>query len=172
MNYTNNQSNGGTGGMGGRGGFGAGGNGGNGGLGGSGATGKGGDGGNGGVGGSGLGGGIFNQTTGTLTIKPRLARRRAPISPRPLIPSRATRPTEGWECRLARGEARAGAGGAPGGFPGSAFPGTAGTAGVSGVGVGGGLDLLLGGTVVIDDTTITGNQASTNDNDVSGTFTT
>jgi hypothetical protein len=37
------------------------------------------------------------------------------------------------------------------------------------VGVGGGLDLLLG-TAVIDDTTITGNVASTSDNDVSGTF--
>ena len=34
------------------------------------------------------------------------------------------------------------------------------------------LDLILGGTVVIDDTTVTGNHASTNDNNVSGTFTT
>ena len=51
-------------------------------------------------------------------------------------------------------------------------PAAAGALGVSGVGVGGGLDLLPGGIVVIDDTTITGNQASTADNDVSGTFTT
>jgi hypothetical protein len=50
--------------------------------------------------------------------------------------------------------------------------GFGGAAGVPGVGVGGGLDLILGGTVVIDDTTVTGNCASTNDNDMSGTFTT
>jgi hypothetical protein len=37
--------------------------------------------------------------------------------------------------------------------------------------VGGGLDLLPGGTAVIDNTTITGNTASTSDPDVSGTFT-
>jgi hypothetical protein len=40
------------------------------------------------------------------------------------------------------------------------------------VGVGGGIDLAPGGTATIDDTTITGNDASTKDNDVSGTFTT
>jgi hypothetical protein len=40
------------------------------------------------------------------------------------------------------------------------------------VGVGGGLDLDPSGTAVIDDTTITRNAASTNNNDVSGTFTT
>ena len=66
----------------------------------------------------------------------------------------------------------AGAGGTPNGIPGSAFPGSPGAAGVSGVGVGGGLDLIPGGTVVIDDTTITGNLASTSNNDVSGTFST
>ena len=71
-----------------------------------------------------------------------------------------------------QGAQPAGAGGTPSGTAGSAFPGSPGTAGVSGVGVGGGLDLIPGGTAVIDDTTVTGNHASTNDNDVSGTFTT
>ena len=66
----------------------------------------------------------------------------------------------------------AGDGGTPHGTAGAAFPGSPGAAGVAGVGVGGGLDLLPGGTVVIDNTTITGNTASTTDNDVSGTFTT
>jgi hypothetical protein len=40
------------------------------------------------------------------------------------------------------------------------------------VGVGGGLDLVPGDTAVINDTTIAGNDASTKDKDVSGTFTT
>ncbi len=53
---------------------------------------------------------------------------------------------------------------------GQAHPGAAGVAGVAGVGIGGGLDLLPGGTVTIDNTNITGNTASTSDNDVSGTF--
>ena len=70
------------------------------------------------------------------------------------------------------GGAAAGAGGFPGGTAGSVFPGSPGAAGVSGVGVGGGLDLIPGGTVVIDDTAINGNPASTHDNDVSGTFST
>jgi hypothetical protein len=38
------------------------------------------------------------------------------------------------------------------------------------VGIGGGLDLVSGGKVTIDDTTISGNNATTSDNDVSGTF--
>jgi hypothetical protein len=38
------------------------------------------------------------------------------------------------------------------------------------VGIGGGVDLFPGGTVTIDNTNITGNNATTSDNDVSGTF--
>ena len=41
-----------------------------------------------------------------------------------------------------------------------------------GTGVGGGLNLVPGGSATIDDTTITGNHASTTDNDVHGTFST
>jgi hypothetical protein len=50
------------------------------------------------------------------------------------------------------------------------FPGRFGTDGTTGAGVGGGLDLITGGTVVIDNTNITGNNATTTDNDVHGTF--
>ena len=55
---------------------------------------------------------------------------------------------------------------------GPAFPGTPGASGLSGTGIGGGLNLLAGGTVVIDDTNITGNHATTSNDDVFGTFTT
>src|SRR4051794_19719752 len=104
---------------------------------------------------------------------PGWARGRAPISRRPPTPSRATRPTGGREAAVDSEEGRKpGRAGPRGGSRGSPAPAPAGTAGVPGVGIGGGLDLLPGGTVVIDDTTVTGNQASTNDNDVSGTFTT
>jgi hypothetical protein len=40
------------------------------------------------------------------------------------------------------------------------------------VGVGGGLDLITGGTATIDNTTVAGNQATTSDNNVAGTFAT
>ena len=173
MNFTNNQANGGIGGMGGRGGFGQGGNGGNGGLGGSGGSGTGGNGGNGGVGGSGLGGGIFNQTTGTLTIQPRLGAKKGSKQSKATDTITGNQANRGLGGAVGSGEARKPAReehrAASQALPSLA---TAGTAGVSGVGVGGGLDLLPGGTVVIDDTTITGNQASTSDNDVSGTFST
>jgi hypothetical protein len=49
-----------------------------------------------------------------------------------------------------------------------AFNGAPGTPGTAGTGVGGGLDLLPGGTATIDNTTVTGNHASTSDNDVHG----
>ena len=66
---------------------------------------------------------------------------------------------------------QAGAGGSPNGAAGLTHPGNAGATALSGTGIGGGLDLFTGGTVVIDNTTITGNTATT-DNDVFGTFTT
>jgi hypothetical protein len=49
-------------------------------------------------------------------------------------------------------------------------PSSAGPAGLSGVGVGGGLDLLTDGSVVIDNTNVTGNNSTTTDRDVAGTF--
>ena len=72
----------------------------------------------------------------------------------------------------APGIAQAGTGGTPGGTNGQVFPGNRGRTGTAGTGVGGGLDLIAGGTVVIDNTTLTGNTATTSNNDVFGTFTT
>jgi len=65
-----------------------------------------------------------------------------------------------------------GLGGTPGGAAGLSHPGNPGATALSGAGIGGGLDLLIGGTVSIDNTTITGNTAATSNNDVFGTFTT
>jgi len=39
-----------------------------------------------------------------------------------------------------------------------------------GSGIGGGLDLVLGGNVTLRNTKVTGNHASTSGNDVNGTF--
>jgi hypothetical protein len=60
----------------------------------------------------------------------------------------------------------------PGGGHGEADLGTAGTAAAAGSGIGGGLSLAPGGSATIDNTTITGNHASTIDDDVHGTFST
>ena len=68
------------------------------------------------------------------------------------------------------GAAQAGIGGSPSGAAGTSFPGKFGTAGTTGTGVGGGLDLITGGTAVIDNTSITGNSATTTDDNVHGTF--
>ena len=46
--------------------------------------------------------------------------------------------------------------------------GTPGRPGLAGSGVGGGLDILTGGSAVIDNTTTSGNQATTSKNDVAG----
>ena len=66
--------------------------------------------------------------------------------------------------------ATAGAGGSSNGAAGQTHPGNAGALGLSGTGMGGGLVLVTGGTVLIDDTTVTGNTATTSDNNVFGTF--
>jgi hypothetical protein len=70
------------------------------------------------------------------------------------------------------GLATPGAGGSPGGAPGGVFVGTPGATGTAGAGIGGGLFLTAGGKVVIDNTNVTGNHASTSDADVNGTFAT
>ena len=63
-----------------------------------------------------------------------------------------------------------GPGHTPGGRDGQAIPGGFGIQGSNGAGNGGGLDLMPGGRVTIDDTNITGNNATTQGNDVFGTF--
>ena len=70
----------------------------------------------------------------------------------------------------AGGIATAGSGGSPEWSRGAATHGNPGTTDLFSVGIGGGLTTF--GTAVIDNTTITGNHASTNDNDVDGTFST
>jgi hypothetical protein len=62
----------------------------------------------------------------------------------------------------------AGTGSSSNGSAGTNTPGTAGVAGSAGSGDGGGIAIL--GTATIDDPSITGNTASTSDNDVDGSF--
>jgi hypothetical protein len=57
-----------------------------------------------------------------------------------------------------------------GGRFGNGTVGVAGVAGPAGTGVGGGLFLDPAGTATVANTTVSGNQASTSDNDVHGTF--
>ena len=118
VNFTGNQAIGGTailgfGGRGGAGGFGTGGSGGSGLSGGDGFSGSGGLGANGGVGGNGLGGAIYNSTTATLTLAPRLAQGEAPRSPSPQTPSLATRRLAAWAGQAARAVAPPAARGTP-----------------------------------------------------------
>jgi hypothetical protein len=72
--------------------------------------------------------------------------------------------------REGEGTAIAGLGGSPGGHAGTATPGAFGAGGAAGNGIGGGLNLTGGGHATIDNTTRTGNHATTTDNDVHGTF--
>ncbi len=67
-----------------------------------------------------------------------------------------------------KGGASAGSGGTPNGSSGTAFLGAAGAVGRAGVGLGGGLARPTSASVTLADTSITGNIASTEDNDVSG----
>ena len=156
VNFTANQADGGVGGSGGHGGLGHGGSGGDNdgsGLGGRGGYGIGGDGGNGGDGGSAWVAASSTPRPATSPSSPGWGRRRAHRNPRPPMPSRATGRTEGCRRRPAEG---AGGWRSSAASQALAFPGTVAMAGVLRRGRGGGLDPLLGGTVVIDDTTITG----------------
>ncbi len=142
-------------------------------TGGDGFSGTGGAGGAGGVGSNGLGGASFNATSGTLTIAPRLGAARGSRqawATDTITGNQAIRGMGGQGG--AGGAAFGGLGGAPGGRAGQAFTGAPGAAAVAGVGAGGGLDLFPGGIVIIDNADITSNNASTPDNDVSGTFST
>ena len=172
VNFSANQANGSSGGQGGDGGQAVGGNGGDGAVGGAGGNAFSGAGGSGGSGGGGSGGGIDNDTGGVLTINPRLGAKKGSKQ------AKATSLVTTNQANL--GQAGAGGargninvvatGGSPGGTAGQTVLGNPGTAGLIGTGLGGGLDLEAGGTATIDNTTITGNTASTNDNNVDGTF--
>ena len=124
------------------------------------------------AGAAGFGGGIANLPSGNLTIKPRSGARKGSKQSMAtnLITANQANAGPGGSGGAA-GVPQAGAGGIPNGAAGQTHAGTAGATALSGTGIGGGLDLLTGGTVVIDNTTITGNTAATSDNDVFGTFT-
>ena len=68
------------------------------------------------------------------------------------------------------GSARQGAAGTPHGLAGIGTPGNNGTVDTLSVGIGGGIAII--GTAVIDNTSITGNNATTADPNVDGTFST
>ena len=108
----------------------------------------------------------------SLPSNPGWVRGRAPRSPRPRHHhrqpgQRSTRRPRALQRRQGRtGRLRRS------GSIGLAFPAGPGGTGSSGVGIGGGLDLVIGGTAVIDNTTVTGNHATTTDDNVHGTFST
>jgi hypothetical protein len=123
-----------------------------------------------------VGGGIFNAANASLTIDPRLAAKKRSQQ------SKATNTITGNQAKNGLGGAGGQGGdafegvggrsgtGKPNGLVGTATQGTAGANGVSGAGIGGGLDRLTGSDATISNTNITGNNASTADNDVSVLF--
>ncbi len=134
----------------------------------------GGSGGSGGFGGNGQGGGIFVDVPGTLIMKPRKGAKKGSgqSSATDLI---TTNRAAGGPGAIGGAPSTLSFGGAPGTGSSSsgtvgkviaALPGAAGTAGASS---GGGIAIL--GTATIDNTSITGNQATTDPN-VEGTFST
>ena len=173
VNFTHNRAIGALGGNGGGGGDGTGGNGGNGASGNNGGSGSAGDGSDGGGGGNGFGGGIASFPGGTLAIEPRLGAKKRSQQSKATNLITANQAFGGLGARgNDAGVPQAGAGGTPNGAAGLTHRGNDGAIALSGTGIGGGLYLFAGGTVVLDNTTITGNTATTSDNDVFGTFTT
>jgi hypothetical protein len=130
----------------------------------------GGNGGDGGEGASGLGGGIFNATTGTLTLKPRLGAvpGSAQAQATDVITTNQALAATGGEAG-AGGTATGGLGRSTQTFKGTngvATPGQPGVTDLFSVGVGGGIATF--GTAVVDNTTISGNQATTSDPNIDG----
>jgi hypothetical protein len=173
LNITSNQANGGLGGGGGNGGNATGGASGSGGtVGAAGGSATGGNGSTNALGGNGLGGGLFNSAGATLFISPR--ENAAPGSSQSGVTDSITLN----QANRGFGGGVGGGGSAVGGAP--AAPSTAtGTAtnGHPGTGLafpnsgsGGGLFLDPAGSAFISNTAIQGNQASTNDSDLDGTF--
>ena len=169
VNFTKNQVRGGVGGNGGNGRDAKGGNGGNGQTGGTGGSTLGGDGGNGGESGIGEGGGILVDVSGTLKIDPRLGAKKGSkqakatdqITGNQAFDSGAGSPGHASSVGI-------GLGGTPLAPNGTVLAGQNGTVDTFTVGVGGGIATF--GDTTIDNTTITGNFASTNDSDVDGTI--
>jgi hypothetical protein len=121
------------------------------------------------LGGAGLGGAVFNNAVGaSLTIDPRLGAKKG---------SRQAKATDVITSNQANsglggaggqgGEAFEGIGGQPNGVVGSATQGFTKPDAAAGSGIGGGV--VQNPTVTIKNTTITGNTASTSNNDVLNT---
>jgi hypothetical protein len=106
-----------------------------------------------------------------LTVDPRVDAKKGSKQPKAtdVITGNSARGGTGG-AEVSVGVAQAGTGGSLSGAAGASFPGHFGFSGTTGTGVGGGLDLSSGGTVVIDNTAISGNSATTTDNDVLGSF--
>jgi len=193
INITSNQANGqldfegfsGVGGVGSEGGSGGSGTGGEGGdsgyglyfgtTGGTGGDATGGKGGNSGEGGVGIGGGLSNLATGTLSINPQVGARKKSkqataidlISSNQADSAPATSAGGGGVATAGPG----GSGSLVNGLAGLTVPGAAGTASNSlSEGIGGGAAFIAGGSATLDNTTISGNRASTSNNDVDGMF--
>ncbi len=169
VNFTSNQAVSGTGGRGGNGGTATGGFGGNGAVGGRGGNATGGNGGDGGFSSFGIGGGIHNANATTLLIDPRLHTKKGSKQ------SKATDLITGNKALASVGgaagfgaSATAGSGGTVGGSIGTATNGTNGASHPLSIGAGGGIFTVA--TATIDNTSITGNTASSLDNDVDGTI--
>ena len=169
VNFTSNQAFSGNGGTGGNGGAATGGFGGNGGVGGRGGNATGGDGGDGGFSSFGIGGGIHNADATTLVIQPRLKAKKGSKQ------SKATDLITGNKALAGIGgapgtgaSATAGTGGTVGGADGTATHGANGAPHPLSIGAGGGIFTVA--TATIDNTSITGNTASSLDNDVDGTI--
>ena len=117
-----------------------------------------------------LGGAIDNTSMGVLTINPELGAKKG---------SKQSKATNLFTGNLAdsgaggigggRGSATGGMGGMSGGQNGTSTPGSQGPSGLSGSGIGGGLNLESGGTAKILNTNVTGNRASTTDDDIDRT---
>jgi hypothetical protein len=167
VNFTQNQANGGAGGRGGDGGLGVGGAGGRGAVGGHGGPGTGGTGGSAGAGGVGLGGAIFNAGNASLTIDPRLGAKKGSRQSKATNLITANQANRGLGGAGGKGGIGVGGpGGQPNGGIGLSVNGTTGADGAPGTGSGGGLVQSPTKAVVIMNTTITGNTASTENNDV------
>jgi hypothetical protein len=131
-------------------------------------------GGNGGIGGEsgiGIGGGVFVANTGSLTLKPRLGAKKGSKQAGATNVITANQANAGSAGGAGPGgSATLGAAGTPGGISGRATPGDNGSVDTFSAGVGGGIAII--GTALIDNTTISGNHATTSDPDVDGTFST
>ena len=170
VNFSSNKAISGNGGSGGKGGSATGGFGGNGATGGTGGSAHGGAGGDGGFSSFGIGGGIHNAGNTTLVINPRLNVKKGSSQSKAtdLITLNQALSAAGGAPGTG-GTATAGTGGTPNGPNGTATQGTNGAAHPLSIGAGGGIFTVA--TATIDFTTIIGNTASTQDNDVDGTIT-